>query len=289
LNKTVYQALNKLISPFFKIDYLNKIIQDRNSVLFKYRALFAPKTYKSNSQAEIKDKNIDGIKFHLDVSDYMEWKIYYELEKHLSEKVLQYVQKEDIILDVGANIGFYSLTLANHAQQGKVLSFEPNKFIYNKLQQNIDSNTLRNIKTYNFGLGEETGKFQMDLSDSNNRGSGYVSNQTNSSESNSIEIYNLNEIFESLDIPRIDFIKIDIEGYEYNFLQGANNLIEKFKPTIFIEICDQHLRRQCSSANELISYLQSLGYSSIVNMESEEVISPNSKNYDNCQFDAICQ
>ena len=100
---------------------------------------------------------INNFVFEIDIRESIERKTYFlkEYEKKRMEQLHFYSKENDskIFIDVGANIGFYSILLSNNFNQ--IYSFEPHNRNFFVLVKNINKNKLKNIKTFNFGLGEK--------------------------------------------------------------------------------------------------------------------------------------
>ena len=109
---------------------------------------------------------------------------------------------------------------------------------------------------------------------------------TKSYEKEEVVIDTLDNSMEKFSITKPDFIKIDVEGFEYKVLQGAHKTLSKYKPILFIELVDNNLLEQKSNAKELIQFLKLLNYK-IVNAQLNEEVD---ENYDftNCHFDILC-
>ncbi|MBK7684492.1 MAG: FkbM family methyltransferase [Bacteroidetes bacterium] len=86
---------------------------------------------------------------------------------------------------------------------------------------------------------------------------------------------------------KVDFIKIDVEGYEYAVLSGARETL-KSKPVLFIEVNDNSLKENKSSAKELIELLIAANYSTFYRADNGDPISSNT-NFINCHFDLIAK
>ncbi len=136
----------------------------------------------------------------------------------------QYIRKGDIVLDIGANIGFYTRILSELVcDTGKVYAFEPDKQNFAYLQQNAGH--LRNVVFHNKAVSNKTGKITLYHSDLLN-----VDHKTYPTEhytsTSEIECVAMDDI-----IPdhKVDFIKIDIQGYEYAAFQGMEQLFRKNK------------------------------------------------------------
>ena len=142
----------------------------------------------------------------------------------------------DVVLDVGANIGCTALLFGDIGS--KVYAFEPSPTTFKFLEQNVSDSGLNNVCPINIGLGDKSGKYTLTFSPSN-RSSGFVSNQTRAPEGRTVEdivIRRLDDVIKSLSVPMVDFIKIDVEGFEANVLKGAEETIAKYQPRVVLEL-----------------------------------------------------
>ena len=73
-------------------------------------------------------------------------------------------------------------------------------------------------------------------------------------------VITLDSFFAKEQMKRIDLIKIDVEGFEMKVLYGATDCVERFRPVLFLELCDANLREQGSSAVELLQWLEARDY-----------------------------
>ena len=166
-------------------------------------------------------------------------------------------------IDIGANVGVWSYWLSKYAKQ--VESFEPNPKIFNALK-NIK---IKNVNSYNIALSNKSGSVDLLIP----KGSKGFSNQGASLSSIkvqgehkriSIEAKCLDE-YNFLDV---DFIKIDVEGHEHEVIEGAQETIKKFKPTMVIEMEEKHNR---IPIEDQISSVEKLGYKCCV-LINEKII-----------------
>ena len=170
---------------------------------------------------------------------------------HLGEMCInEYLQPYGRVrnaVDVGANIGFFSRefsTFFNH-----VHSFELDADVRECLKSNTSD--LSNVSVYEFGLGAEQKEVEYKF---DNR-SGYtriINYQTN--KTGSIDT------LDSLGLTDIDLIKIDVEGYELNVLEGAKNTISQYKPLLIIEINNSRGQGTFDYRKKIYSLLDSYGY-----------------------------
>ncbi|WP_218814774.1 FkbM family methyltransferase [Rickettsiella endosymbiont of Dermanyssus gallinae] len=142
------------------------------------------------------------------------------------------------VLDVGANIGLTTIALANICNTGKVVAIEPIPRAFQFLEENITNAALKNVKIVNFAVGENDSRVMMQGKDDFLAGSFIAERYQADSEHFSITIpmKPLDEIFDSSEIERVDFIKMDLEGYELFALAGARNILKQFKPMVYLEM-----------------------------------------------------
>jgi FkbM family methyltransferase len=145
------------------------------------------------------------------------------------------VKKGDVVIDAGANIGDFA---AYAALKGAVCyAFEPTKSIFEKLQITAELNGA-NLIPVPKGLGEK--KESMELFVTNFSGGNSIVRDLNSNgKTETIEIISIDEFVRENNLPRVDFIKADIEGAERDMLKGARETLAKFAPKL--AICTYHL------------------------------------------------
>ncbi len=148
------------------------------------------------------------------------------------------------ILDVGANIGQFALPLARRVSADTVIhSFEPNPDVFSALQAHIADNDLREkVVAWQLGLGSEEVELSLSVPDRNvGAGSLVRSYDHESSQSYSIRVRPLDDFMLENSLPPVSFIKVDVEEFENEFIQGAAETLDKYKPTLFIETADSNL------------------------------------------------
>ncbi len=175
-------------------------------------------------------------------------------EPHVQNVYHKFLTKESIAVDVGAHVGFHTKRMADYAK--KVYAFEPQKFLYNQLCANVILNNYNNkIDCINIALGEiqKTTSFNPDNHEitPQNYNLGGKSLDDSLGDNNirvsTLDSFSLNP----------DFIKVDVEGYELKFLQGAIQTILKHQPIIAIETFTK-------SFNLINSFFESINYSLIL-------------------------
>ena len=140
------------------------------------------------------------------------------------------------LLDIGANIGCTAILFGTLAKT--VHAFEPSATTFAFLKKNVTRSGLGNVSLHNIGLGAESGEFTLTFSPSNRAG-GFVSNQTQASAGHVVEnivIHPLDDVVAGLALRGVDFIKIDVEGFEGHVLRGATRTLSTFHPVVVLEL-----------------------------------------------------
>jgi FkbM family methyltransferase len=145
----------------------------------------------------------------------------------------RFVRPGDTVLDIGAFIGTHARAFSQMVgAQGIVHAFEPNERIYRELFKNAQLAPYSNIKTYQVALGaRKQTKFLLQGDLLGNLGASQVLEDDRDASATVIE----QESLENLGLPRIDFIKIDVEGMEYDVVVGGIRAIRQHAPVIFLE------------------------------------------------------
>jgi FkbM family methyltransferase len=141
-----------------------------------------------------------------------------------------------VAFDIGANVGCTTLLFATIAQH--VYAFEPSPSTFSFLQRNIARSALANISPFNLGMGAETADLTLTFARSNRSG-GFVSNRMTASAGHVVEkitISTLDMFMASENIRRLDFIKIDVEGFEGYVLKGAQAALAAHRPIVVLEL-----------------------------------------------------
>jgi FkbM family methyltransferase len=157
-------------------------------------------------------------------------------ESHIINGTLKpYIEKSKYVVDVGANIGCHAISYANFNPECKVWAFEPQEKLHAILSRNVDRNNMNDrVHVFKYGLGHEERNVTMasldTVFDPNQRGC----NKGGLGIGQGGEVIQIRTL-DSLNLPGLDFIKIDVEGAEGLVLQGGAETIKKFKPVIFFE------------------------------------------------------
>lgn len=157
-------------------------------------------------------------------------------EPHMVQLFDSLVRPSDTVLDIGANIGCTSILFGSRARQ--VVSFEPSPTTFAFLKKNLDAAGLHNVTPLNLGLGKTAGRFELTFS-ANNRSGGFVSNKTQASAGHQVEAIEIAQgdtFVKGAHLDGVDFIKIDVEGFERDVIEGLRDTLSTCEPTVTLEL-----------------------------------------------------
>jgi FkbM family methyltransferase len=177
-----------------------------------------------------------------------------------SDIVVELGKVSELFLDIGANMGFYSLALAMENPNLYVKSFEPQPEVFRMLEENIVLNKLQNrISARNIGLGKKVDLLTMYIPKFTGSGGGSFNNH-HADEGNSVQlqipVLSLNEI----EFDKVDLMKVDVEGFEFDVIIGASQIIYRDKPTIVIELLRKWMKPFGHFPQEVLNYLFDIDY-----------------------------
>lgn len=206
-----------------------------------------------------------GYTFILNSYKHKGYWFYGKKREHFSMKRFAEIVKPGMtVLEIGGHIGYLSTYYSYLVgQSGKVIVFEPGKNNLVYLYKNVRFSSFKNIIVEELAAGNQNCSmtFYLDpLTGQNNSlvkdFDGYFKNRELSVQSSAdliedrVEVIRLDDYFENIELP--DFIKIDIEGYEWECLEGLMTVIEKRRPTLMIEIQ--------SNSDKIFNYFKSINY-----------------------------
>lgn len=197
-----------------------------------------------------KVKKINGYNLYLNITEYTSWLIYFtKYEEQEVRFVKKNLNNSDNCLDIGSNIGFFTILFASLSKKGLVYSFEADKENFDKLSKNIYLNKINNVKHFNKAVSNNSSyKYLVSTKDINSGGN-YLSLTPNKKSKKvlTIDLNNslLNNIF-------FKIVKIDVEGHEMKVLEGMSNILKKNVKFLIIETSDNFI--------EISDYLSKFGF-----------------------------
>ena len=159
----------------------------------------------------------------------------------------RFCAEANVIFDIGANTGVYSLIAGSVNSKAKIYAFEPVKSVYEKLNKNIELNAFRNnVKTFETALSDYTGEAIIYLEKNAEHVLSVTVNKTFMGDdveqrTEVIKTIRLDEFIENEKIESIDLMKIDVETHEPEVLEGMGIYLSRFRPVILIEILNDEI------------------------------------------------
>jgi FkbM family methyltransferase len=213
---------------------------------------------------EVLYTNPYGIKFKLDLNDHVMRNIYLRgvYERNTFRHLCKIVKPQDTFVDVGANIGAYSIGLSPFLNKGKIISFEPNPRAIQYLEENIRHNKLKNITVNRLGLSDNLEK--ATLYNTSNLTTASLNVIKNSDQKEETSLITLDKYCKDNNIDKIDILKIDIEGHEYKAIKGAVEIITKSKSMVLVAEINDCTLHTGHSKQELFEFIVSLGFNAFL-------------------------
>jgi FkbM family methyltransferase len=278
------KAIN-FLRRIFKIRFLETLLVSK--VKGKKVNSFYGKLVPSNylySAYSIRIVERDGINYKLDISDLVDHYLYFGYSEKGADKLYDLIKSGMTVLDIGANIGGTALSFSKIVgKEGAVIAFEPDAINYQKASHNISLNDSSTIKLMNIGLGNENKTYKLYAVNDENRGMNRILEHSSIHPYTEINVRKLDDVIAEAGIKKVDLIKIDVEGFEMNVLQGAVSVLKTCKPVLFIELDDNNLVAQQSSAAQLIAFLHGLNY--IVYSAETNALLEADMSFTNCHYD----
>ncbi len=182
-------------------------------------------------------------------------------EEFETEVFKKNLKKEDVVLDIGANIGYHTLIAAEIVgKTGRVYAFEPDPKNFEILKRNVEVNGYKNVTLVNKALSDTNGVGKLFLSEEGNHGDFRIFGSSDNRQSIEIDLITLDSFFGN-HIPKIGVIKMDVQGAEALVLRGASKVLKANKRLkVFTEFWPKALRLSGSSAKEYSSVLVKNGF-----------------------------
>ena len=209
-----------------------KIFLDRQRG--KKRVLAQQKWQEQFHTADYIDHQLNGeIKIRLYKNSILSKFIYDGFETDEIDFLNTFLNEGDCFLDIGANVGLFSLYASKKVgPSGTVIAFEPSQTTFKRLLENLELNSLKNVKPYNLGLSDQEEMLELNISVNGFEAwNTFVhTNDNKFSTKEHVQVRLLDDFLKeiSLDIDKIALvIKLDVEGFELNVLKGAVKLLSR--------------------------------------------------------------
>jgi FkbM family methyltransferase len=193
--------------------------------------------------------NIPGRKPIELVAHYPQFAAYYpNCEMATKQWFVDNVKPDWVLLDIGANIGYYTVLFAQLASKGMVHAVEPTK-THLMLSENLKHNGITNARVYQDAMGASTGVIK----------DGIFRIWGVEPEVSCYDFITLDDFVKREKLNRIDAIKIDVDSYDFEVLQGAVETMKQFNPYIMVEL-NYALGKRKQTAAQALQWLAQQGY-----------------------------
>ena len=203
----------------------------------------------------------NDIKYEVDLNEAVDLGIFLGIknEKNLY-KIINFLNTSDkkILVDVGSNVGSVTLPLAKLFNSSTIISIEPTNFAFSKLKKNLNlnPNLKKRIKLFNVFISDKKKKINFvhsswDLKAKHKKHEIHLGTLKKTSN----KIQSLSQLLKKIQ-KKIDFIKIDVDGYEIDVLRSGKKIINKYKPIIYFEFAPYLYREFGYSPKVLIDFIK---------------------------------
>ncbi len=266
-----YPALKKMLYPIMSI----------RRFLLKRRYAYQEKVYQYLCELLIEDPVIKVSEFQgsfvVDCkSDIFKRILIHKVyEPLLVNHALKNLDKDKDVIDVGANIGFYTVLFAKNLNRRKVLSIEPTKNALQRLYKNIQlNNIIDKVIVFEGAVSDYVGRGQIKTLNGKEEYSTvgqwkHPSIENEKFATYEIEVFTIDDLVNKYSLEP-GFMKIDVEGMEHLVLRGSKKTLENKRPVILSELSDYLLKQNGSSSLEVINFLKSLDYI-VIDAETPEI------------------
>ncbi len=203
---------------------------------------------------------INGHVMYLDEKDSLALSINKTFEPIETEIAVKEIKKGDTVIDLGANIGYYTLIFARLVgEKGKVYAFEPDKDNFKILKKNVEKNGYKNVILVNKAVSDKTGETKLYISP-DNKADHRIYSSDEKRKYTTIKMVKLDDYFKKSN-EKIHFIKLDIQGAEYSAVKGMQQLLKRSrKIKLVTEYSPIALKRFGIDPEEYLKLLHTSGF-----------------------------
>lgn len=209
------------------------------------------------------------IRYHLDLKEGIDFSIYLlgAFEPGTRKTLQTLVRPGDVVFDIGANVGAHTLSMAQAVgAQGKVYAFEPADFAFAKLRRNLALNPDLQARTFlqqTLLAGDSSAAPEREIYASwplEGDGSVHPKHRGKLVSAEHAKVQTLDEFVERESIQRLNLIKMDVDGHELPVLQGAQETLRRFRPTLVMEMSPYIHAEFHHPFADFVDLLRSAGY-----------------------------
>ena len=204
------------------------------------------------------NKMIGNYLFPSSDTHFDRWMLEGEYQKKQRDALFEYMEERrpiEYIADVGAHVGLWSRPMMRRANTKYIWAFEPNNLVRECYVLNMGG--FDNYSIYPVALGHKNMKGFLNVETDNSGNTNVHPTRSGNTEIRTLDSFN----FEHL-----DYIKVDVEGFEYNFLQGAVDTLNRCRPFVHLEMKSKNMR---NSKDDFYRFMKNIGYSQVMKIGAE--------------------
>ncbi len=253
--RSLLRTLLRLVLRFYPFE------RGKYSILTKVFLPYAAPVAKMQINTRLKF----GLRMRLDPSEYLQAHLYafgdYELPT--IRFIRRHLAVGSVCCDVGAQMGYLTLAMATSAGGStSVHSFEPESVNADRFEENMQLNGCRNVRLHRTAVSNRDGMLRLYLSNDRNAGThSTIAGSTNvSGEFIEIPSTTLDSFAREQSLHRLDLIKIDVEGAEFDVLQGGESVLRTLRPCVILELSDALQNSRGMTCRDIKMYMSQRGY-----------------------------
>ena len=204
------------------------------------------------------NKMIGNYLFPSNDTHFDRWMLEGEYQQKQRDALFEYMEERrpiEYIADVGAHVGLWSRPMMRRANTKYIWAFDPINSVRECYVLNMGG--FDNYSIYPVALGHKNMKGFLNVETDNSGNTNVHPTRSGNTEIRTLDSFN----FEHL-----DYIKVDVEGFEYNFLQGAVDTLNRCRPFVHLEMKSKNMR---NSKDDFYRFMKNIGYSQVMKIGAE--------------------
>lgn len=220
-------------------------------------------------------KRYDNLKLNIDLKKDVDFRIFInKFEDNVLNNFKAQLHNSSVFIDVGANIGLYSLLAAQIIKKEKsIFAFEPAPLAYQKFLSNITLNNFNQITAVNSCVSDYIGEIELNICEDDAYNSIGNNPMLKIKDTIKTPVITIDEFVKVNKLKSVDVIKIDTEGAEFLVCKGAINTILQFKPMFFFEVNQSVLNGFNHSGGDIFNFFKEMDYM-IYNIDTNSTLNP---------------
>jgi FkbM family methyltransferase len=197
----------------------------------------------------------------------------YQYHKPLKTLLKPYLPMDGIVLEVGGHAGQLTKIFSQAVPRGHVHVFEPGSYAFAILSATQKFKSLTNVSLWKTGISSQTGQAVFHIPLKKSGSVGFGTSYIHAEGENAIDtpylqeqipILTLDAFVKQETLPKVSFIKVDVEGHEVGVLEGAQETLKRWSPTVLIEVQAESLERAGKTPEDIFGFFEALGYRSFL-------------------------